>query len=163
MRPPRTYLRSIRLRSVCRYSSFDAYPIPRSAPTVGRFHNKRSSRPTPTAHIVFRADHFIPRNGMNQGSTQAGRAAGDAGTPSVTEGEMAQRIPRRRRPILRIPRMIYGSAATVADRSPPPSCSSTTAPGLTLSRTARAISLAVAPGAQSRGSTSHSTTRKPSA
>jgi hypothetical protein len=65
--------------------------------------------------------------------------------------------------MLRIPRMIFGSAATVADRSPPPSCSSTTAPGLTLPRTARAISLAVAPGAQSRGSTSHSTTRKPSA
>jgi hypothetical protein len=56
--------------------------------------------------------------------------------------QITQRMARRRRPLLRIPRMIFGSAATVADRSPPPSCSSTIAPGLMCVRVTRCLVIA---------------------
>ena len=55
-------------------------------------------------------------------------------------------------PIARNPVMICGSAATVCERSPPPSWRSTTAPGNTAPSTRLAI--AAAPGnVQSFGST----------
>src|SRR6185312_8089809 len=66
----------------------------------------------------------------------------------------------RRRPMWRMPRMIRGRARIVAVRSPPPSCMITIEPGSTRESTARTMPLAVRPGAQSRGSTDHRTTRQ---
>ena len=57
--------------------------------------------------------------------------------------------------------MMCGSARIVAVRSPPPSCMITIEPAWTWLSTARLTLLPVAPAAQSRGSTDHSTSRTP--
>src|SRR5258708_34935628 len=59
----------------------------------------------------------------------------------------------RRSPRARIPCTIAGSAASVAERSPPPSCMSTIEPGRTAERPRCAICCAVVRGTQSVGST----------
>jgi hypothetical protein len=61
----------------------------------------------------------------------------------------------------RSPSIIAGRAFIVADRSPPPSCS-TIAPGRAAASTRWVSWLAVTPGCQSAGSTLHSTVRSPS-
>src|SRR6266545_4253376 len=61
-----------------------------------------------------------------------------------------------------MPLTIAGSAATVAERSPPPSWRMTIEPGRTARSTPRTIALAVTPSRQSAESTDQSTTRSPS-